>query len=193
MTTYLKPAAMLLLLFTLLTGAVYPAVVTVLAQLMFADEANGSLLKDKQGQAIGSSLIGQTFSEPKYFWSRPSATSPYGYNAAASSGSNLGPTNPALAAAVADRVKALKAADPENNLPVPVDLATASASGLDPNISPAAAEYQVKRVAKFRKVNEDQIRELVAANTEGRQWLVLGEPRVNVLKLNIALDQLGHR
>jgi len=189
MTNYLKPAAILLLLFTVLTGALYPAVVTALSQLLFADQANGSLLKNKQGQAIGSALIGQSFSDPKYFWGRPSATSPYGYNAAASSGSNLGPTNPALTEAVTARIQALKEADPDNKAPVPVDLITASGSGLDPHISPAAANYQIARVARLRNISESKTRELVAANTEGRQWLVFGEPRVNVLKLNLALDQ----
>lgn len=188
MSTYLKPAAMMLLLLTLVTGAVYPALVTVLAQALFSDQANGSLIKDKQGQLIGSELIGQTFSEAKYFWSRPSASGPYSYNAAASSGSNLGPTNPALTDAVAARIQALKDADPGNNAPVPVDLITASGSGLDPHISVAAAEYQIKRVAKVRKINEAKLHELVDAHTEGRQWLVFGEPRVNILKLNLALQ-----
>jgi K+-transporting ATPase ATPase C chain len=192
MTTYLKPAAMLLLLFTLLTGALYPAVVTALAQVLFPSQANGSLLKDKQGQLIGSALIGQTFSEPKYFWSRPSATSPYSYNAGASSGSNLGPANPALTDAVAARIQALKEADPDNKAPVPVDLITASGSGLDPQMSLAAADYQIQRVAKVRKISESKVRELVSAHTEDRQWAVFGEPRVNVLQLNLALDQMGH-
>ncbi len=191
MSTYLKPAAMLLLLFTLLTGAIYPALVTLLSQLIFPEQANGSLLKDKAGQAVGSALIGQTFSDPKYFWSRPSATSPYSYNAGASSGSNLGPTNPALTEAVAARIQALKAADPENQTPVPVDLITASGSGLDPHISLAAADYQLQRIAKVRKISEAKVRDLVTANTEGRHWAVFGEPRVNVLKLNLALDQAG--
>jgi K+-transporting ATPase ATPase C chain len=189
MTTYLRPAAMMLLLLTLLTGALYPAVVTALAQLLFSEQANGSLLKDKQGQLVGSALIGQTFSEPKYFWSRPSGTSPYSYNASASSGSNLGPTNPALTDAVAARIEALKAADPDNKAPVPVDLITASGSGLDPQISLAAADYQVQRIAKVRHLSEDKIRELVSAHSEDRQWGVFGEPRVNVLQLNLALDQ----
>lgn len=192
MTTYLKPAAMMLLLFTILTGALYPALVTGLAQLLFAEQANGSILTDKAGQAVGSALIGQTFSEPKYFWSRPSATSPYSYNAGASSGSNLGPTNPALTDAVTARIQALKDADPGNTAAVPVDLITASGSGLDPHISPAAADYQIKRIAKVRNISESKLRELVAANTEGRQWAVFGEPRVNVLKLNLALEQSGH-
>ncbi len=192
MSTYLRPAAMMLLLFTLLTGALYPAVVTALAQLLFSEQANGSLLKDKQGQLVGSALIGQTFSEPKYFWSRPSGTSPYSYNAGASSGSNLGPTNPALLDAVAARIQALQAADPGNKAPVPVDLVTASGSGLDPQISLAAADYQVQRIAKMRNLSEAKVRELVSAYSEDRQWTVFGEPRVNVLQLNLALDQVGH-
>lgn len=182
---------MMLFLLTLVTGAAYPALVTVLAQALFSDRANGSLLKDDQGQLLGSELIGQNFSEPKNFWSRPSATGPFSYNAAASSGSNLGPANPALMDAVAARVQALKVADPANKAPVPVDLVTASASGLDPHISLAAAEYQIKRIAKVRKINEAKLHELVNAHTEGRQWGVFGEPRVNVLKLNLALDQMG--
>ncbi|WP_020483334.1 potassium-transporting ATPase subunit KdpC [Methylomonas sp. MK1] len=191
MSTYLKPAAMMLFLLTLVTGAAYPALVTVLAQMLFNDQANGSLIQDDKGQLIGSELIGQTFSEPKYFWSRPSATGPYSYNAAASSGSNLGPTNPALTDAVVARIQALKDADPDNKAPVPVDLITASGSGLDPHISIAAAEYQIKRIAKVRKINEAKLQDLVNAHTEGRQWLVFGEPRINVLKLNLALDQAG--
>lgn len=189
MSTYLKPAAMLLLLLTLVTGAAYPALVTIIAQTVFPDQANGSLVKNDKGQPIGSGLIGQTFSAPKYFWSRPSATGPYSYNAAASAGSNLGPTNPALTEAVSARIQALKDADPGNTAPVPVDLVTASGSGLDPHISIAAAAYQIKRIAKIRKIGEGKLRELVDAHTEGRQWLVFGEPRVNVLKLNLALDQ----
>ncbi|MGJ0427823.1 potassium-transporting ATPase subunit KdpC [Methylobacter sp.] len=191
MTNYLKPAAILLLLLTLVTGVIYPALVTALAQLFFTEQANGSLVKDEQGQPIGSALIGQLFSDPKYFWGRPSATAPYAYNAAASSGSNLGPTNPALTDAVAVRIQVLRKADPANRAPVPVDLVTASGSGLDPHISLAAADYQVKRIAKVRKMDEARLRELVNASTEGRQWSVFGEPRVNVLKLNLALDQAG--
>lgn len=191
MFIYLKPAAMMLLLLTLLTGVAYPALVTVLAQFLFSDKANGSLIKNQGGQLIGSELIGQTFNEPKYFWSRPSATSPYSYNAAASSGSNLGPTNPALMAAVSARIHALKSVDPGNTAPVPVDLVTSSASGLDPHISIAAAEYQLKRIARVRKMSEDKLQELINTYTEGRQWGVFGEPRVNVLKLNLALDQVG--
>lgn len=191
MSSYLRPAATMLLLFTLATGAVYPALVTFIAQILFPEQANGSLIKNSQGDTVGSKLIGQSFSEPKYFWSRPSATAPYPYNAAASSGSNLGPTNPALADAVAARIQALKQADPDNRAPVPVDLVTASGSGLDPHISSAAAEYQVHRIAKTRKLDEGKVRELIEANTEGRQWGVLGEPRVNVLQLNLALDAVS--
>jgi len=192
MSNYLKPAAMMLLILTLVTGGIYPALVTLVAQTLFSDQANGSLIYDAKGQAQGSELIGQTFSKPQYFWSRPSATGPYAYNAAASSGSNLGPTNPALSEAVSGRVKALQDADPANKTLVPVDLITASGSGLDPHISVAAAEYQIKRIAKYRKIDEAKLRDLVSANTEGRQWGVFGEPRVNVLKLNLALDQAGH-
>ncbi|WP_347987244.1 potassium-transporting ATPase subunit KdpC [Methylomonas sp. AM2-LC] len=191
MINYFRPAVVLLLLFTLLTGAIYPVLVTGLAQLLFPAQANGSLLKDKQGQLIGSELIGQAVFDPKYFWGRPSATAPYANNGAASSGSNLGPTNPALIEAVAARVQALKEVDPDNHFPVPVDLVTSSASGLDPHISLASAHYQVKRIAKLRKINADQLQDLVNANSEDRQWWVFGEPRVNVLKLNLALDQMA--
>jgi K+-transporting ATPase ATPase C chain len=191
MTNYLKPAAMLLLLLTLITGAIYPALVTALAQLFFTEQANGSLIRDEERQPIGSALIGQSFSDPKYFWGRPSATAPYAYNAAASSGSNLGPTNPALTDAVAARIQALKEADPGNKSPVPVDLVTSSGSGLDPHISLAAAEYQLKRIAKVRNMDETRLRELANAHLEPRQWSVFGEPRINVLKLNLALDQAG--
>ncbi|BBL57260.1 potassium-transporting ATPase subunit KdpC [Methylomonas koyamae] len=188
MSSYLRPAATMLLLLTFITGAAYPALVTLIAQTLFAEQSNGSVIKTANGDAVGSKLIGQSFSEPEYFWSRPSATAPYPYNAAASGGSNLGPTNPALADAVAARIQALKQADPDNKAPVPVDLVTASASGLDPHISPAAAEYQLKRVARLRKIDERQLRDLIQANSEGRQWGVFGEPRVNVLRLNLALD-----
>jgi len=191
MLSYLKPAAMLLLLLTLITGVVYPAMVTALAQLFFADQANGNLIKDKQGQPIGSALVGQSFTDPKYFRGRPSATTPHAYNAAASSGSNLGPTHPALTDAVAARIQALKDVDPDNKASVPVDLVTASASGLDPHISLAAAEYQIKRIARIRKMDEAKLRELVNVHLESRQWFVFGEPRVHVLKLNLALDQAG--
>jgi len=186
----LKPAFLMLLLLTLLTGVVYPLVVTGISQVAFPARANGSLIV-RGDQAVGSSLIGQPFSDPKYFWSRPSATSPYPYNAAASSGSNQGPSNPALMDAVTARVKALRDADPDNKAGVPVDLVTASASGLDPHISVAAAEYQANRVARTRNLDPSKVRALVAENTEGRQLGVLGEPRVNVLKLNLALDALS--
>ncbi|MGZ8245204.1 potassium-transporting ATPase subunit KdpC [Methylomagnum sp.] len=190
MLTHLKPALLLLLVFTVLTGAIYPAAVTGLAQLLFPNQANGSLIRALDGKAEGSALIGQPFSDPKYFWGRPSATAPHPYNAGASSGSNQGPTNPALAEAVKGRIQALWEADPDNKSPVPVDLVTASASGLDPHISPAAAEYQVGRVARARGVDPARVRDVVGEYTEGRQWWVLGEPRVNVLSLNRALDAL---
>jgi K+-transporting ATPase ATPase C chain len=183
----LKPAFLMLVVFTVLTGLVYPFLVTGLGQLLFPRQANGSLI-ERDGKPMGSALIGQPFSSPKYFWSRPSATSPYPYNAAASSGSNQGPTNPALTDAVTARVKALRDADPENKAPVPVDLVTASGSGLDPHISPVAAEYQVNRVARARNLDPQTVKALVSEYTEGRQLGFLGEPRVNVLKLNLALD-----
>lgn len=188
MRTEIRPALILLGAFTLLTGVVYPAVVTGVGQVLFPQRASGSLIRD--GERIrGSMLIGQPFRGPGYFWSRPSATGP-AYNAAASSGSNIGPTNPALAQAVKDRIAALRAADPANTAPVPVDLVTASGSGLDPHITPAAAEYQVARVARARGLSEARVRELVAAHTVGRTFGLLGEPRVNVLELNLALDQV---
>src|SRR6185369_12834725 len=187
MIKQLKPAFLMLLLLTLLTGVVYPLVVTGISQVAFPTRTNGSLIM-RGDQAVGSSLIGQPFDDPKYFWGRPSATSPFPYNAAASSGSNQGPTNPALYDAVKARVEALRAADPGNTAPVPVDLVTASGSGLDPHVSPAAALYQVGRVAKARKLDEAAVRRLVEQHTEGRQWGFLGEPRVNVLELNLALD-----
>jgi len=187
MLAHLRPAIVSLILLSVVTGLAYPALVTVIAQLVFPYQANGSLIV-KDGKTMGSALIGQPFDDPKYFWSRPSATSPFGYNAGASSGSNLGPTNPALIEAVKGRVDALRAADPGNTAPVPVDLVTASGSGLDPHISPAAALYQVARVAKARKLEPDAVRQLVDRHTEGRQLGFLGEPRVNVLELNLALD-----
>src|SRR5215467_3556827 len=183
----LRPALLLFLVFSVLTGLLYPFVVTGIAQGLFPRQANGSLI-ESNGKALGSELIGQPFSDPKHFWSRPSATSPYPYNAASSSGSNQGPTNPALTDAVVARIKALRDADPGNTAPVPADLVTASGSGLDPHISPAAAEYQVARVARARKLDRQKVRALVAAETEGRQLGFLGEPRVNVLRLNLALD-----
>ncbi len=192
MFDYLKPAAVLLLLFTVLTGVVYPALVTGIAQLVFNEQANGSLLKDAKGQLIGSELLGQSFTSPAYFWGRPSATSPNAYNAASSSGSNLGPTNAALMDVIKDRIQALKNADPTNNALVPVDLVTASGSGLDPHITVAAANYQLKRVAAHRHLKEKQLSALIKTHAEDRQWFIFGEPRVNVLKLNVALDDLSH-
>jgi K+-transporting ATPase ATPase C chain len=187
MLSQLRPAVVLLILLTIVTGFVYPAIVTSVALVAMPDKANGSLIRDGE-KIVGSQFIGQPFSDPKHFWSRPSATSPYPYNASSSSGSNQGPTNPALIDAVNDRIRALRAADPDNKAPVPVDLVTASASGLDPHIGPAAAEYQVARVAKARGLAPEQVRELVAQYTQGRQLGFLGEPRINVLQLNLALD-----
>ena len=192
MFDYLKPAAVLLLLFTVLTGVVYPALVTGIAQLVFSEQANGSLLKDAKGQLIGSELLGQSFTSPAYFWGRPSATSPNAYNAASSTGSNLGPTNAALMDVIKDRIQALKNADPTNNALVPVDLVTASGSGLDPHITVAAANYQLKRVAAHRHLKEKQLSALIKTHAEDRQWFIFGEPRANVLKLNVALDDLSH-
>jgi K+-transporting ATPase ATPase C chain len=185
----LKPALLLLLVMTVLTGVAYPLLVTGVAQLAFPQKANGSLVV-QDGKAVGSELVGQPFADPKHFWSRPSATSPYPYNASSSSGSNQSPLNPALTDAVAARIKALRDADPGNAAPVPADLVTASGSGLDPHISPAAAEYQVARVARVRGTTPDRVRALVADSTEGRQLGFLGELRVNVLELNLALDAL---
>jgi K+-transporting ATPase ATPase C chain len=183
----LKPALLIFLALTVITGLIYPGVVTGLAQLVFNSQANGSLV-ERDGKAVGSDLLGQSFSSPQYFWSRPSATGPVPNNGAVSSGSNLGPTNPTLEAAVKDRIAALRSADPGNQKPVPIDLVTASGSGLDPHISPAAAEFQVERVARARGMEASQVRALVAAATEGRTFGMLGEPRVNVLQLNLALD-----
>src|SRR5262245_34132177 len=187
MWTQIRPAVVSLVFFTALTGIVYPLVVTGIAQTVFPRQANGNLI-DRDGKAIGSTLIGQPFDDPKYFWGRLSATSPAPYDASSSSGSNLGPTNPALLDASRQRVDALKQADPDNPKPLPVDLVTASASGLDPHISPAAAQYQVPRVARLRNLAEDQVRQLVAQHTEERTFGFLGEARVNVLELNLALD-----
>jgi len=189
MKTQTRPALMAILIFTLLTGVVYPLVVTGVAQLVFPHQANGSLIVSG-GQTVGSDLIGQQFDDPKYFWGRPSVTGPYPYNAAASSGSNLGPTNPALLDAVQARIAALKAADPTNTQPIPVDLVTSSGSGLDPDISVAAALYQVPRVARARGMSEAAVTTLVNQYSEGRQFGFLGEPRVNVLELNLALDEI---
>jgi K+-transporting ATPase ATPase C chain len=189
MRSQIRPALMALLVFTVLTGLVYPLVVTGIAQLFFPHQANGSLIV-VNGQTVGSALIGQSFDDPRYFWGRLSATGPFPYNAAASSGSNLGPTNPALLDAVKARIAALKAGDPANTQPIPVDLVTASASGLDPHISIAAALYQVPRVASARGMSEADVITLVDQYTEGRQLGFLGEPRVNVLLLNLALDEI---
>ena len=187
MLTHVRAAIVSLALFTVVTGVVYPALVTVVAQLVFPHQANGSLIV-KDGKAVGSTLIGQPFDDPKYFWSRPSATSPFGYNAGSSAGSNLSPTNADLIKTVQGRVDALRAADPGNTAPVPVDLVTASGSGLDPHISPAAAHYQISRVAKARKLDPQTVTRLVEQHIDGRWLGLLGEPRVNVLELNLALD-----
>lgn len=187
MHTEIRPAVVSFLLLSLLTGIAYPLLVTGISQLAMPAQSNGSMIV-VGGKPAGSELIGQPFSDPKYFWSRPSATAPMPNNAIASGGSNLGPTNPALMDAVKARVQALKDADPDNRQPVPVDLVTASASGLDPHISPAAARYQLARVARLRNLDTAVVNRLVAEHTEGRQFGMLGEPRVNVLKLNLALD-----
>jgi K+-transporting ATPase ATPase C chain len=187
LTTLAVQAASMLAVLTLLTGVAYPLLVSGVA-LAFPEKATGSLIV-KDGRVVGSSLIGQPFEDPKHFWSRLSATTPGAYNAASSAGSNLGPTNEALTKAAKARVDALMAADPENKAPIPVDLVTSSASGLDPHISPAAAEYQVHRVAKARGISEERVRALVAKHTEGRDLGFLGEPRVDVLPLNLELDE----
>lgn len=188
MKLLLRPLLVLFVLLTLLTGVVYPLLATVLGKTLFPDQVSGSLVM-RDGKAVGSSLIGQSFQEPKYFWGRLSATSPMPNNGTASGGSNFGPTNPALLDAVRGRVDALKAADPGNTLPIPVDLVTASGSGLDPHVSPAAALYQVARVAGARHLDPAKVRQLVLAHVEGPQWGIFGEPRVNVLLLNLALDR----
>jgi K+-transporting ATPase ATPase C chain len=189
MLTAFRQALAMLVVMTLATGIVYPLLVTGIAQGLFSHQANGSIV-ERDGKAVGSTLVGQPFSDPKYFWGRPSATAPMPYNAGASSGSNQGPTNPALVDAVKSRIAALRAVDPDNNAPVPVDLVTASASGLDPHISIAAANYQAARVAKLRSVPLDRMRALIDEHTERRQLGFLGEPVVNVLALNIALDTM---
>ncbi len=187
MNSLLRPAIRLLIVLTLITGVAYPLVVTGIAQLLFARTANGSVI-ERNGKPLGSELIGQSFSDPKYFWSRPSATSPFADNPAASGASNLGPNNAALADTVKQRIAALRTADPGNTAPVPVDLVTASGSGLDPHISPAAAQFQLARVAHARKMSEVDLARLVADATQGRTFGVLGELRVNVLELNLRLD-----
>jgi len=187
MTTMIRNSLMSLLLFTLLTGIIYPLAVTGIAQVIFPRQANGSIIIHN-GRAVGSELIGQLFDDPKYFWGRLSATGPYPYNGAASSGSNLGPSNPNLTARAEARIEALKEAEPGNTAKIPVDLVTSSGSGLDPHISPAAAEYQIHRIAKARGLDETVVRELVTKHTQDRWIGVLGEPVVNVLTLNLALD-----
>ncbi len=192
MTSLIRPAVSLFVLLTVVTGVVYPLAVTGVAQVAFPDQAAGSLIV-KDGKAIGSTLIGQNFSDPKYFWGRPSATSPMPYNAANSGGSNLGPLNPALVDAVKGRVDALRAADPGNDAAVPVDLVTTSASGIDPHISVAAAQYQAARVARARGQPADLVHTLIVQNTQGRLFGLLGEARVNVLQLNLVLDGIAPR
>lgn len=188
MSVLIRPLLVLFVLLTALTGGVYPWVVTIIGKTVFPAQAAGSLVM-RDGKAVGSVLIGQSFEDPKYFWGRLSATTPMPYNGAASGGSNFGPANPALLDAVRGRIDALRKADPHNTLPVPVDLVTASGSGLDPQESPAAALYQVARVARERHLDAVKLRELVLAHVEGPQWWVFGEPRVNVLSLNLALDR----
>jgi len=187
MLAHCRAAVVSLVIFSIVTGVAYPAIVTAIAQAVFPRQANGSLIV-RDGKAVGSALIGQPFDDPRYFWGRPSATTPFSYNAGSSSGSNLSPTNPDLVKAVQARVDAIRAADPDITAPVPVDLVTASASGLDPHISPAAALYQVFRVAKARKLDPQAVARLVEEHIEGRLFGLLGEPRVNVLELNLALD-----
>ncbi|MBC7991622.1 MAG: potassium-transporting ATPase subunit KdpC [Rhizobacter sp.] len=192
MKTLIRPAVSLFVVMTLVTGVAYPLLVTGMAKIAFPTQAAGSLVV-KDGKAIGSLLIGQSFGDPKYFWGRPSATGPMANNASGSSGSNQGPLNPALVDAVKSRVQALKAADPGNNSPVPVDLVTASASGLDPHLSVAGVNYQAARVARVRGIAPEAVRPLIAQHTEGPVLGLLGEPRVNVLALNLALDRLSGR
>jgi potassium-transporting ATPase KdpC subunit len=187
MNSQIRPALLIFLLLTIFTGGIYPMIVTGIGAAVFRDKAAGSLIV-KDGKAIGSTLIGQNFADPKYFWGRPSATGPMPYNPLASSGSNQGPLNPALTDAVKSRIEALRAADPGNTAAVPIDLVTASGSGLDPEISVAAANYQVARVARLRGVPADQVGALVTKLAKGRALGLFGEPRVNVLKLNLALD-----
>jgi K+-transporting ATPase ATPase C chain len=189
MKNILRPVLVLFAALTVVTGLVYPIVVTAVAHAAFPHQANGSLI-EKDGKAVGSELLGQQFDAPSYFWGRLSATSPNPYNPQASGGSNLGPTNPALADEVKGRISALHDADPTNTAPIPVDLVTSSGSGLDPDISPAAAAYQIDRVAKARKLSPNDVDALVQRETTGRQFGILGEARVNVLKLNLALDEL---
>ena len=192
MKTLIRPALSLFILMTVVTGVLYPLAVTGVAKLAFADQASGSLIV-REGKTVGSALIGQHFSDPGHFWGRPSATGPMPYNGAGSSGSNQGPLNPALVDAVKGRIEALKAADPDNKGPVPVDLVTASASGLDPHISVAGARYQAARVARARGLDPAVLQSLIARHTEDRLLGLFGEPRINVLALNLALDQTSKR
>lgn len=189
MFTLVRQSLLVFVALTLVTGVAYPLLMTVVAQGLFSHQANGSLI-ERDGKIVGSELIGQQFDDPRYFWGRPSATGPTPYNAAASAGSNYGPTNPAQLDAVKARVESFKKAQPDQTAPIPVELVTASGSGLDPHISPAAAEYQIARVAQARGLNEQQLRELISKQVEGRTFGLLGEPRVNVLQLNLALDGL---
>ncbi|MBC8159571.1 MAG: potassium-transporting ATPase subunit KdpC [Roseiflexaceae bacterium] len=194
MLKQLRPAIVSLVVLTILTGLAYPLLVTGISQVLFNYQANGSIIRDAQGNALGSELIGQQFDAPQYLWGRLSATGPLPYTAfngetlTGSSGSNLGPLNPALEEAVQGRIDALREADPANTLPIPVDLVTASGSGLDPHVSPAAAEYQVTRIAEARDISADQVRQVIAKYTEGRTLGLFGEPRVNVLRVNLELD-----
>ena len=188
MTTIIRNSLMSLLVFTILTGIIYPLAVTGIAQVIFPRQANGSIIM-KNGKAVGSKLIGQQFDDPKYFWGRLSATTPYPYNGGSSSGSNLGQNNPDLMKAVQARIDALRTADPGNDAKIPVDLVTASGSGIDPHVCPAAAEYQIRRVAKIRGLDDAKVRDIVAQNTKGRWLGMIGEPVVNVLELNFALDE----
>lgn len=189
MLKLIRPTIVSLFLFSIIAGGLYPLTVTAIAQVLFPEQANGSIIM-KENKPAGSSLIGQPFDDSKYFWGRPSATAPFPYNSSSSGGSNLSQTNPDLVKQAQGRISALRDADPQAAKQVPVDLATASGSGLDPHISPAAAEYQVKRIAAARGIDESAVRSLAAKYTEGRQFGILGEPRVNVLQLNLALDQL---
>jgi K+-transporting ATPase ATPase C chain len=189
MNNYLRPVLVLFVLLTVITGGIYPLVVTAVSQAVFTRQSNGSLI-EQNGKPVGSALIGQQFDAPYYFWGRVSATTPNPYNAQNSGGSNLAPTNPALADEVKGRIAALHDADPSNTTPIPVDLVTSSGSGLDPDITPAAAAYQAARVAKARGLTLDQVNGLIAQNTSGRQLGIFGEPRVNVLRLNLALDEI---
>jgi potassium-transporting ATPase KdpC subunit len=191
MLKQIKQAFLLFITFTILTGIIYPLAITGIAQTIFPKQANGSLIY-RDGKPIASELIGQPFTDPKYFWSRPSATSPMPYNAESSGGSNFGPLNTDLKKAVQDRIVVLRKADPGNEAPIPIDLVTSSASGLDPHISPAAAEYQIARVAKARDMVEKAVWQLVAKHTEGRTLGLIGEPRVNVVELNLDLDGIRH-